>query len=306
MVFLQDPTDAAWLTAHDVTSYQHMRGGTGTGAGEAAGAATGGSGAVGGAGTASSPAAAATGSPSSAAPVTPAPGGTAVKAAAASAASDPSLRATGGAGGGYIRTDEATRRILEAAEQATAATAAAAAAGGGVAGVKRPRTDISGGSDVASVGHVTAPGVRTTNEMAASFTSTGVTLKTANAAAAETDADRRERRWAGVKALKRKALLRLTTNHGPLNVELHADLVPRTVDNFMTLAKRGYYNGLKFHRLIRNFMVQVRRGGTQGVLVVVVRARMSHLHGCLPHSLAYLPACLPAGRRPHRHRQGRR
>ena len=56
--------------------------------------------------------------------------------------------------------------------------------------------------------------------------------------------------------VKKKGYVRLTTNLGNLNLELHCDKVTKTCDNFMTLCKRGYYNGVKFHRLIKHFMIQ--------------------------------------------------
>ncbi len=42
-----------------------------------------------------------------------------------------------------------------------------------------------------------------------------------------------------------------------LNLELRADVVPKTVHNFLLLCHKGYYNGTKFHRLIKGFMMQV-------------------------------------------------
>lgn len=56
--------------------------------------------------------------------------------------------------------------------------------------------------------------------------------------------------------VKKKGYVRLTTNLGNLNLELHCETVTKTCDNFMTLCKRGYYDGTKFHRLIKNFMIQ--------------------------------------------------
>ncbi|KAL8472912.1 hypothetical protein ACS0TY_029945 [Phlomoides rotata] len=55
---------------------------------------------------------------------------------------------------------------------------------------------------------------------------------------------------------KKKGYVRLQTTHGDLNIELHCDLTPRTCENFITLCERGYYNGVAFHRNIRNFMLQ--------------------------------------------------
>ena len=46
------------------------------------------------------------------------------------------------------------------------------------------------------------------------------------------------------------------TNMGDISVRLFADLVPKTVENFVTHAKNGYYNGIIFHRVINNFMIQ--------------------------------------------------
>ena len=46
----------------------------------------------------------------------------------------------------------------------------------------------------------------------------------------------------------------IETNKGTINLTLFADRVPFTVANFVNLAQRGYYSGLKFHRVIENFM----------------------------------------------------
>ncbi len=81
-----------------------------------------------------------------------------------------------------------------------------------------------------------------------SFTSTAAAPVTVNARVVE----RVERCPA------KKAYLRLSTSHGDLNLELHADITPRAAENFLVLAKNGYYTGTSFHRSIRNFMVQVR------------------------------------------------
>lgn len=48
----------------------------------------------------------------------------------------------------------------------------------------------------------------------------------------------------------------METNKGTINLKLFGDQVPVTVVNFVNLARRGYYNGLKFHRVIDNFMIQ--------------------------------------------------
>ena len=48
----------------------------------------------------------------------------------------------------------------------------------------------------------------------------------------------------------------IETNRGTIRIQLHADKVPRTVANFEKLAGEGFYDGLKFHRVIANFMIQ--------------------------------------------------
>ena len=46
------------------------------------------------------------------------------------------------------------------------------------------------------------------------------------------------------------------TDRGPIRVELAADKAPLTVANFVNLARRGFYDGLSFHRVINDFMIQ--------------------------------------------------
>ncbi|KAJ2747568.1 cyclophilin peptidyl-prolyl cis-trans isomerase Cyp8 [Coemansia sp. BCRC 34301] len=53
-----------------------------------------------------------------------------------------------------------------------------------------------------------------------------------------------------------KGYARLVTSMGDINLELHCDLAPRTCYNFIKLAQSGYYIGTKFHRSIKNFMLQ--------------------------------------------------
>ena len=45
-------------------------------------------------------------------------------------------------------------------------------------------------------------------------------------------------------------------NFGTMKIELYPDQAPETVANFVTLANRGFYNGLTFHRIIKDFMIQ--------------------------------------------------
>jgi len=46
------------------------------------------------------------------------------------------------------------------------------------------------------------------------------------------------------------------TDQGDFVVELYADKAPKTVNNFVFLAREGFYDGVTFHRVIRNFMAQ--------------------------------------------------
>ena len=56
--------------------------------------------------------------------------------------------------------------------------------------------------------------------------------------------------------LKKKYKAKFKTSKGEILVELFAQQVPNTVNNFVFLAREGYYDGTKFHRVIRDFMVQ--------------------------------------------------
>jgi peptidyl-prolyl cis-trans isomerase B (cyclophilin B) len=46
------------------------------------------------------------------------------------------------------------------------------------------------------------------------------------------------------------------TNHGPIELELFEGEAPKTVENFVKLSRDGYYDGLIFHRVIKDFMIQ--------------------------------------------------
>jgi peptidyl-prolyl cis-trans isomerase A (cyclophilin A) len=48
----------------------------------------------------------------------------------------------------------------------------------------------------------------------------------------------------------------IKTDKGTIELELHPDDAPLTVANFVNLAQQGFYNGIKFHRVIANFMIQ--------------------------------------------------
>src|SRR3954463_14739730 len=48
----------------------------------------------------------------------------------------------------------------------------------------------------------------------------------------------------------------MTTNHGTIELELFDDDAPKTVENFKSLAQDGFYDGVIFHRVIPDFMIQ--------------------------------------------------
>ena len=53
-----------------------------------------------------------------------------------------------------------------------------------------------------------------------------------------------------------EAEVKITTTEGDITVKLFPKYAPLAVENFLTHAKEGYYNGLLFHRVINNFMIQ--------------------------------------------------
>uniref|UniRef100_A0A1B0BS11 RING-type E3 ubiquitin-protein ligase PPIL2 n=1 Tax=Glossina palpalis gambiensis TaxID=67801 RepID=A0A1B0BS11_9MUSC len=88
-----------------------------------------------------------------------------------------------------------------------------------------------------------------TGAVAASFTSTAMApVYTHEPAIIDEDEIKYER-------VKKKGYVRLVTNFGPLNLELHCDLVPRACENFIKHCSDNYYTRTRFHRSIRNFMV---------------------------------------------------
>jgi peptidyl-prolyl cis-trans isomerase B (cyclophilin B) len=48
----------------------------------------------------------------------------------------------------------------------------------------------------------------------------------------------------------------IKTDRGDIVIQLHQEQTPRTVQNFVELSEKGFYNGLTFHRVIPDFMVQ--------------------------------------------------
>ncbi len=70
------------------------------------------------------------------------------------------------------------------------------------------------------------------------------------------------------KPIKGEEIAIMKTNYGEIKFRLFPEIAPKAVENFVTHSKDGYYNGLNFHRVIKDFMIQggdpegSGRGGT--------------------------------------------
>jgi peptidyl-prolyl cis-trans isomerase-like protein 2 len=92
----------------------------------------------------------------------------------------------------------------------------------------------------------------TTGLAAASFTSTGVTPHTSASLALMSDEEYLLKRG----RVKEKGYVRMRTTHGSLYLTLLPEHAPKAVWNFTRLVQKGYYDGVSFHRNMRNFMIQ--------------------------------------------------
>jgi peptidyl-prolyl cis-trans isomerase B (cyclophilin B) len=54
----------------------------------------------------------------------------------------------------------------------------------------------------------------------------------------------------------KKYMAKIETNRGIIELELYPNHAPKTVNNFVFLARKGFYDGISFHRVISNFMIQ--------------------------------------------------
>jgi peptidylprolyl isomerase len=55
---------------------------------------------------------------------------------------------------------------------------------------------------------------------------------------------------------KKEPIVVIETNQGNIEIAMKKDIAPKAVENFITHAKQGYYNGVTFHRVIKDFMIQ--------------------------------------------------
>jgi peptidylprolyl isomerase len=53
-----------------------------------------------------------------------------------------------------------------------------------------------------------------------------------------------------------KTIVVLETNQGSIEIQLMPEVAPKACENFVSLAKKGYYDGIIFHRVIKDFMIQ--------------------------------------------------
>ncbi len=62
--------------------------------------------------------------------------------------------------------------------------------------------------------------------------------------------------WVNLNAGDKNPHVILETTQGTIELELYPDIAPLAVENFTTHIKKGYYNGVAFHRIIKGFMIQ--------------------------------------------------
>lgn len=61
---------------------------------------------------------------------------------------------------------------------------------------------------------------------------------------------------AKIEELKKKSVVAIETNRGIIELKLFPDIAPRACENFIGLVEKGYYDGIIFHRVIKDFMIQ--------------------------------------------------
>ncbi|KKY19376.1 hypothetical protein UCRPC4_g04536 [Phaeomoniella chlamydospora] len=147
-------------------------------------------------------------------------------------------------------------KILKAKEAVARARAERAAAAQGQSLIK-PQSHKTNGPTKKIEAHASKPAAfnashHTTGMAAASFTSTGMTPHTSAALATLSDEEYLLKRG----RVKHKGYVRLHTTQGDFTIELETEYAPKAVWNFIRLSQKGYYNGIVFHRNIRNFMLQ--------------------------------------------------
>lgn len=100
-----------------------------------------------------------------------------------------------------------------------------------------------------------------------------------------------------------EALVAIETNFGTMKAKLFPTLAPKAVENFLTHVKEGYYDGLTFHRVIQDFMIQggdPKGDGTGGEsiwgeeFVPEISDQLYHIRGALAMARTGLPVDQPS------------
>lgn len=84
----------------------------------------------------------------------------------------------------------------------------------------------------------------------------GLVTARADEAKPEAKADNKTESKEGTKSVNAKEVAVIKTTEGEMVIEFWPDVAPKTVENFKTLAKKGFYDGTCFHRVIKDFMIQ--------------------------------------------------
>lgn len=101
-------------------------------------------------------------------------------------------------------------------------------------------------------------------------------------------------------AAKKNPVVKLTTSYGAIEIELDPVKAPITVKNFMGYVKRGHYNGMIFHRVIRGFMIQ--GGGFKPGMRKILPA--GNIHNEADNGLKNLAGTIAMARTPDPHSAG--
>ena len=96
-------------------------------------------------------------------------------------------------------------------------------------------------------------------------------------------------------------LVDIVTAKGTITIKLYEEEAPKTCDNFLKLAKQGFYDGLTFHRVVKDFVIQggdptgTGRGGHGYTLPAEISPNLKHVKGAV--AMARLPDTVNPQRR---------
>ena len=82
-------------------------------------------------------------------------------------------------------------------------------------------------------------------------------------------------------------------NGDTMKAELYPEIAPNTVNNFISLVNKGYYDGLIFHRVIKGFMIQGGCPNGNGMAVPAIQSKESSARMALQTSLNTPKGCFP-------------